>query len=99
MAYNDAPFTKDDWTSIQSIHDSVKATDVHKVGKFGIGFNSVYHITGIESIEAVTMSTCLAKNSCKQLYLTRACRQRVIVVCLCVCLSVCYHVISASTCT
>ena len=55
MAYNDAPFTKDDWTSIQSIHDSVKATDVHKVGKFGIGFNSVYHITGIEIIENVTM--------------------------------------------
>ena len=46
LSYNDAPFTKEDWESIQSLQRSVKEKNPHKVGKFGIGFNSVYHITG-----------------------------------------------------
>ena len=46
MSYNNAPFKKEDWDSIQSLHQSRKAKNPHKVGKFGIGFNSVYHITG-----------------------------------------------------
>ena len=46
MAYNDAAFTDRDWKSIQDMQQSVKAEDPFKVGKFGIGFNSVYHITG-----------------------------------------------------
>ena len=29
------------------MQQSVKAEDPFKVGKFGIGFNSVYHITGM----------------------------------------------------
>ena len=47
MAYNDAVFTDKDWQSIQDMQQSVKAEDPFKVGKFGIGFNSVYHITGV----------------------------------------------------
>ena len=46
MSFNNAPFKKEDWKNIQKLHDSGKAKDPHKVGKFGIGFNSVYHITG-----------------------------------------------------
>ena len=46
LAYNDAMFTNDDWESIQRLQQSVKINDPFKVGKFGIGFNSVYHITG-----------------------------------------------------
>ena len=46
LAYNDELFTDDDWEGIQNLHCSVKAEDPFKVGKFGIGFNSVYHITG-----------------------------------------------------
>ena len=46
MCYNDAPFTEDDRESIQNLQQSGKAKNPHKVGKFGIGFNSVYHITG-----------------------------------------------------
>ena len=46
MSYNNAPFKKEDWDSIQSLHQSGKAKNPHKVGKFGIGFNTVYHITG-----------------------------------------------------
>ena len=46
LSYNNAPFKKEDWKSIQSLQLSGKAKNPHKVGKFGIGFNSVYHITG-----------------------------------------------------
>ena len=46
MTFNDAPFKKEDWESIQNLQQSGKAKNPHKVGKFGIGFNSVYHITG-----------------------------------------------------
>ena len=46
LAYNDAKFTKEDWESIQKPQQSGKEKDPFKVGKFGLGFNSVYHITG-----------------------------------------------------
>ena len=49
LAYNDAVFQEKDWQSIQDMQQSVKAEDPFKVGRFGIGFNSVYHITGIFS--------------------------------------------------
>lgn len=44
--YNDAVFTEEDWNGIQEIARSRKREDPLKVGRFGIGFNSVYHITG-----------------------------------------------------
>ena len=47
LAYNDAQFTDKDWKGIQDLQCSVKAEDPFKVGKFGIGFNAVYHITGL----------------------------------------------------
>jgi sacsin len=50
LAYNDAVFTDDDWQSIQDLQQSVKTKDPFKVGKFGIGFNSVYHITDLPTI-------------------------------------------------
>ena len=46
LAFNDALFGENDWKSIQELQQSVKAENPFKVGKFGIGFNSVYHITG-----------------------------------------------------
>ena len=46
ISYNDAWFKKEDWDGITRMQDSVKADDPFKVGQFGIGFNSVYHITG-----------------------------------------------------
>lgn len=45
--YNNAVFTPEDWHGIQEIARSRKKDDPLKVGRFGIGFNSVYHITGI----------------------------------------------------
>ena len=50
LAYNDAQFRDEDWESIQNLQRSVKAEDPFKVGKFGIGFNSVYHITGSHTL-------------------------------------------------
>ncbi|XP_078258551.1 sacsin isoform X1 [Rhinoraja longicauda] len=44
-SYNNAVFTSEDWHGIQEIARSRKRDDPLKVGRFGIGFNSVYHVT------------------------------------------------------
>uniref|UniRef100_A0A8C4S8P2 Sacsin molecular chaperone n=1 Tax=Erpetoichthys calabaricus TaxID=27687 RepID=A0A8C4S8P2_ERPCA len=49
-AYNNAIFTMEDWNGIQEIARSRKREDPLKVGRFGIGFNSVYHLTDVPSI-------------------------------------------------
>ena len=46
LAYNNARFKEEDWEGIQNLQRGGKKDDPMKVGKFGIGFNSVYHITG-----------------------------------------------------
>lgn len=45
-AWNDAVFKKQDWKSLGKISQSSKEEDVLKVGRFGLGFQSVFHITG-----------------------------------------------------
>ena len=45
-AYNDAQFTKEDWRGIRMLCDSIQVKDPMKVGRFGLGFKSVFHITG-----------------------------------------------------
>ena len=45
-AYNDAVFSEKDWTGIRMLQDSVKEKDPLKVGRFGLGFKSVLHMTG-----------------------------------------------------
>ncbi len=61
VAANDACFTEEDWEGIQSLQQSIKAEDPFKVGRFGIGFNSVYHLTGkFINIETVTGSSVFA---------------------------------------
>jgi sacsin len=51
LAYNSAVFTERDFQSIQRIGDSLKKTadDANKIGRFGIGFNAVYHLTDLPS--------------------------------------------------
>ena len=44
--YNNAEFTEEDWEGIQRLMRSNKQNNLLKAGRFGIGFNSVYHITG-----------------------------------------------------
>ncbi|XP_061579672.1 sacsin-like [Cololabis saira] len=48
--YNNADFTDEDWDRIQKAGRSGKLKDPNKIGRFGIGFNSVYHITDVPSI-------------------------------------------------
>ncbi|CAK7337978.1 unnamed protein product [Dovyalis caffra] len=49
LSYNDAVFTEEDFTSISRIGDSVKHNQATKTGRFGVGFNSVYHLTDLPS--------------------------------------------------
>ena len=44
--YNDATFQDQDWKNIQHPEQSGKMDDPTKVGRFGLGFISVYHLTG-----------------------------------------------------
>ncbi len=39
-------FEKDDWSHLAKIDNSGKKNQVLKVGRFGLGFLSVFHITG-----------------------------------------------------
>ena len=49
VAYNSARFQEADFQSIQRIGDSLKkaTSKGSKTGRFGIGFNSVYHLTEV----------------------------------------------------
>jgi hypothetical protein len=44
--YNDTVFTDKDWEGIQMIYSSEKEKDPKTVGRFGLGFKSVFHMTG-----------------------------------------------------
>ena len=46
LAYNDAAFSEDDWKGVRMMYASVKEADALKVGCFGLGFKSVFHMTG-----------------------------------------------------
>ena len=56
VAYNDAVFKPEDWRGIQHFKQSEKRDNPFKVGKFGIGFNSVYHITGEYNLHVILAS-------------------------------------------
>ncbi|KAF6749160.1 hypothetical protein DFP72DRAFT_1143529 [Ephemerocybe angulata] len=45
LAYNNASFTEADWKALQNINKSSKVEDTSKIGKFGVGIRSCYHIT------------------------------------------------------
>ncbi|KAJ8026276.1 Sacsin [Holothuria leucospilota] len=49
-SYNNDVFKPQDWDGIQKPAQSCKKGDVLKVGRFGIGFNSVYHLTDLPCI-------------------------------------------------
>ncbi|KAL5005313.1 hypothetical protein ScPMuIL_018769 [Solemya velum] len=48
--YNDSVFGDKDWEGIRAIYMSVKEEDVLKVGRFGLGFKSVFHISDFVTI-------------------------------------------------
>lgn len=47
-AWNDAMFKRNDWRALAKINQSSKKEDALKVGRFGLGFLSVFHLTGKE---------------------------------------------------
>ncbi|XP_073512658.1 sacsin-like [Phyllobates terribilis] len=49
-SYNNSKFTDADFTNIIRIGAATKETQVQKIGKFGLGFNTVYHLTDVPSI-------------------------------------------------
>ncbi|XP_057477891.1 uncharacterized protein LOC130765480 [Actinidia eriantha] len=49
LAYNNAQFTEEDFVSISRIGGSTKHAQAWKTGRFGVGFNSVYHLTDLPS--------------------------------------------------
>lgn len=49
-AYNNETFKADDWANILRVGSASKEKMLEKIGKFGLGFNTVYHVTDIPSI-------------------------------------------------
>lgn len=49
-SFNNAVFSDTDFLNITRLGGSIKRSEADKVGKFGLGFNSVYHVTDIPII-------------------------------------------------
>ena len=49
LVYNDRVFADKDFDSIRSLGQSEKARDLQKTGRFGVGFNAIYHVTDFPS--------------------------------------------------
>ena len=49
IVHNDAVFTEDDFKNITKLAGATKMDQPLKIGKFGVGFCSVYHITDVPS--------------------------------------------------
>ena len=45
-AWNNAMFSEEDWVHIGDMYCGTKERDPLKVGRFGLGFMSVFHMTG-----------------------------------------------------
>jgi sacsin len=48
-AYNNAVFTDKDLENINKLGGETKVEDLSKIGRFGLGFNAVYHLTDVPS--------------------------------------------------
>ena len=48
-AYNDAKFKDEDFKNITKLAGETKLEDLGKIGRFGLGFNAVYHLTDVPS--------------------------------------------------
>ena len=50
--YNDADFADKEFVSISSVGKSVKRDNADTIGKYGLGFNTVYHFTDVVSFRS-----------------------------------------------
>ena len=48
--HNNKIFTEDDFKNITKLNAGTKRSEATKIGKFGLGFNAVYHLTDVPSI-------------------------------------------------
>ena len=48
-AYNNAEFSERDFENINKLAGATKVDEVGKIGRFGLGFNAVYHLTDVPS--------------------------------------------------
>lgn len=53
-AFNNAVFTDNDLENINKLAGGTKEKDVSKIGRFGLGFNAVYHLTDVPSFVSRT---------------------------------------------
>lgn len=49
-AFNNGLFDEEDWKGLRMLSESVKQNDPFKVGYFGMGFKSVFHLTDLPSV-------------------------------------------------
>ena len=49
LVYNNQVFRDQDFESIRSLGQSKKSQDLQKTGRFGVGFNAIYHVTDFPS--------------------------------------------------
>lgn len=49
LIFNDSYFSEGDKENIRKLNNSDKISDPTSVGRFGLGFNTVYHISGKEN--------------------------------------------------
>ncbi|MBN3304124.1 SACS protein, partial [Amia calva] len=57
--YNNKKFTEKDIKGIQDLGEGGKAGNLEKTGKFGLGFNSVYHLTDCPSFVSGDSRLCV----------------------------------------
>ena len=48
-AYNNAVFSDEDFENINKLAGETKVEHISKIGRFGLGFNAVYHVTDVPS--------------------------------------------------
>lgn len=66
LSYNNSTFSPEDFISIQRIGDSMKraSDNKDKIGRFGIGFNAIYHITDLPSFVSGDKFVMLDPHAC-----------------------------------
>ena len=64
LAYNNAEFTNADWKGLISLGISGKEKDPLKVGRFGLGFKSVFHLTGSFFVSIILSDILMRQESC-----------------------------------
>ena len=62
LVYNNAVFSDEDFTNICEIAGGSKKIDPTKIGRFGVGFCSVYHITDVPSFVSRNFYTVFDPN-------------------------------------